>query len=219
MMLVCSLLCGTTLGVAYDLMRCLAGCGIGPIPAWLQRWKSIICLPRRARPTERRNLGKARAIVQIVARFVFDVCFCLCWAVAMAVLLYCTNDGQLRWSAVVVSLVGFGLYRCTIGRIIRPILLAARVTLLGILGRTVAVLAYPIRRLLGWLRALIRPPLLAIREFYKRCVAYALAWARILKQRLTRHPKASKSEPTSSLADRIRQGGIGKSGFVTGHKR
>lgn len=217
-MLVCSLLCGTTLGVAYDLMRCMAGCGIGPIPAWLQRWKSIICLPRRARPTERRNLGKARAIVQFVARFVFDVCFCLCWAVAMAVLLYCTNDGQLRWSAVVVSLVGFGVYRCTIGRIVRPILQAVRLTLVGLLGRTLAILIYPIRRLFGWLQALIRPLLLATLRLCRRGAACALARAHILRQRLKGHRQEQKFEPTISLADRIRQDGMGKGGFITGRR-
>ena len=217
MMLLWSLLCGVMLAVAYDFMRCFIGSDTDSIPPWLDRWRSIICLPRRLRPTIRRVRGKARAIVQGTARFIFDVCFCLCWAVAMAVLLYCTNDGQLRWSAVVVSLIGFGVYRCTIGRIVRPILQAVRLTLLGVLGRMLAALTYPIRRLFGWLQALIRPLLLTVRRFCRRGVACAWARASAWKQRLKGRRQAIKSEPATGLADRIRQDGMGKRGFVTGH--
>ena len=217
-MLVCSLLCGTMLGIAYDLMRCFAGSDIGPIPPWLRKWKSIVCLPQRERSAARRGQGKAGTIVKAVARFTFDVCFCLFWAVALAVLLYCTNDGQRRWSAVVVSLVGFGVYRCTIGRIVRPILQAVRLTLVGLLGRTLAILIYPIRRLFGWLQALIRPLLLATLRLCRRGAACALARAHILRQRLKGHRQEQKFEPTISLADRIRQDGMGKGGFVTGRR-
>ena len=63
--------------------------------------------------SDRSKAGKVKAICGTVSLVFSDVGFCLFFAVVMIVLLYYTNDGQFRSSAVAASLIGFGLYRLT----------------------------------------------------------------------------------------------------------
>lgn len=106
----------------------------------------------RVRPKSiTRSDGRARTVKYIIL-FIEDVLFCLLCAVALSLLLYRTNDGQFRLSAVVALLCGVALYLMTLGRLVHlfsgVIVVAVRALILW----SLAVIAYPmvaLTRLLG----------------------------------------------------------------------
>jgi len=218
-MLGCSLICGFLLGVLYDLMQCLCrGHSLSAVP-WVKRWIGRIPMPhgKGRRLTDPQKTGKAKAICEVVSLVFSDVGFCLLFAVVMIVLLYYTNDGQFRLSAVAASLIGFGLYRCTARRLLGPLLLLIRAVLWAVVCWTVVIVTYPVRRVSLWLWSLIAPLARRIILMCRR------GWAAFVNRALTIlsrifKPRPQAPVPPPTLAERIRQTGEIRHGFVSGRK-
>lgn len=220
-MLGSSLICGFLLGVLYDLVQCLCrGRGMKAAP-WGGRCIEKIPMPRGGRHhlSDRSKAGKVKAICGTVSLVFSDVGFCLFFAVVMIVLLYYTNDGQFRSSAVAASLIGFGMYRYTLRRLLRPLLLLLRAVLWAVVCWTVVIVTYPARRVSLWLWSLIAP-------LAKRMMLLCRRWWAVFTKRVAsissrifkpmHNPQAPVTPPT--LAERIRQAGEIRNGFVSGRK-
>jgi hypothetical protein len=219
-MLSCSLICGFLLGVLYDLVQCLCrGRGMKAAP-WGGRCIEKIPMPRGGRHhlSDRSKAGKVKAICGTVSLVFSDVGFCLFFAVVMIVLLYYTNDGQFRSSAVAASLIGFGMYRYTLRRLLRPLLLLLRAVLWAVVCWTVVIVTYPVRRVSLWLWSLVAP--LAKRSI----LICSRGWVAFTKRALTILSRIFKPRPQApvppppTLAERIRQTGEIRHGFVSGRK-
>ena len=147
-MLFYSFLCGLALGLCYDVLR-LTRMWIGTeLPPTAILLRNRLALPPRmklisAKPRSVKS-DKYTKTVRYIVVFVEDILFCLLVALTMALLLYQTNDGQFRLSAVVVLLCGIGGYLATLGRLVRlfsgVIVVIVRATVIWVL----AILAYPI---------------------------------------------------------------------------
>lgn len=221
-MLGCSLICGFLLGVLYDAIRCLCRSRDVSVAPWAKKWLGKIPLPGdgRCRMPDGPLASKTKTVCRAVLLAILDAFFCLFFAVVLIVLLYYTNDGQFRSSAVVLSLVGFGLYRCTLRHLLSPLLLLIRAMLRAALYWMVTVVTYPVRRVFRWLVARIAP--LARRVMLtcrKRWQAFT-GWLSTARSRLFK-PKNEKQAQVPSpptLAERIRQTGEIRHGFVSGRK-
>ncbi len=130
-MLLSAALCGLALGALFDTLyllrfvfRSRSGCGEG-------------CAARKG------SVGRA------IFLFVSDLLFALVSAVALLLLCYYTSDGRLRSPTVIGSIIGFLLWRKTVGRLWRY------------LGEHFICLAE--RMILALLRWLVTPVSIALR--------------------------------------------------------
>ena len=137
-MLLCSFLCGIGLGAAYDVLRLLRimsateprDVNIGrrqerkvlmtdekkelPLPCFLRIYGKSI------RPIGFMNAPKSsslRAILNHLLIFFEDIAFFVLSGVAISLVLYYTNDGQLRFLSPICALIGFVIYYKTVGRL------------------------------------------------------------------------------------------------------
>ena len=221
-MLGCSLICGFLLGILYDVIQCLCRSRDVGVAPWAKKWMQRITLPGggRCRLPACPKASKLNVICKALLRAILDAFFCLIFAVVLIVLLYYTNDGQFRSSAVAMSLAGFGLYCCTLRRLLSPLLLLIRAMLRAALYWTVTIVTYPVRRVLRWLGARIAPlarhVMLACR---KRWQAFT-GWLSTARSRLFKPKNEEQVQVPSppTLAERIRQTGEIRHGFVSGRK-
>jgi hypothetical protein len=86
-----------------------------------------------------------------------DIVCMLTVSVVLLLILYATNDGQFRLSAVVAMLLGYLLYRVTVKRGFQTVVALLRSCLLVIGIWIVALVSYPARVLLAWLGKQTRP--------------------------------------------------------------
>ncbi len=221
-MLGCALICGVLIGMIYDVMQCLCfGYGANQAP-WMDRWIARIDRPYTAKSClrDRSKARTARAVCKAILQFLVDAFIFLLFAVVISVLLYYTNDGQFRSSAVAMSLIGFGLYRCTIRRLLSPLLLLIRAVLRAGVYWTLTIVTYPVRCVLRWLGACIAPH---ARRMMLTC---RKRWRALAERILTalshrfKSPKEQQEHTPSppTLSERIRQNGEMKHGFVSGRK-
>ena len=192
-MLCCSLMCGMALGFCYDVFRLTRMSMGADLPQAAILLQQRLLLPERLRLFSTQSVSrrprKDRKALKYIVLLVEDVIFCLICGVTIALLLYQTNDGQFRLSAVVVMLGGLAIYLLTIGRLIRifsgVIVVIIRSALIWIL----AIVAYPISVLIRLLMRLTAP----LRQRLKHLAFGAL---HTLKQKLQRRKQARLSRRT-----------------------
>lgn len=152
-------LCGGLLGAFYDVLR-LTRVPLGGLrlPLSAERLAAHLVVPKRLCPYDSRVLRSSRKeqskrarVVPFVVTLVEDVLFFLVGAVVLVLVLYVTNDGQFRLSAVAVLVLGFVCYLVTIGRPIRFGLLIAGVVIKAAMVWLVCLVTYPLLTAIRWL--------------------------------------------------------------------
>ena len=121
-LLVASVLLGLCLGALFDLLR-LSRAFFDP--------------PHSKHP-------RAHALGLQILQFFQDLVFVLVSSWSLVILLYYTNDGQLRLLAVCGMACGFLLYGCTLGRIASRVIPSAARILRRAVQWTVTVLLLPL---------------------------------------------------------------------------
>ncbi len=148
-MLGCCAVCGACFAFAYDLLR------------WIRPWSprvtsaSAVKLAHRLQlPPRLRWTGPSivRPVKPKLAQgalygllMLQDILFCLSCAVALTLILYATNDGQMRLSAPALFGVGWGLYSLTLGTFVRGVSCYLFVLLRAAAVWSAALLIAPIR--------------------------------------------------------------------------
>ncbi len=107
-----SFLLGFVSGASYDVLRILRIARTGQQKTTQPKTPSVRPLPTYFASAEK---GKR---LQIALAFLEDVFFCVVVATAVAILLYATNDGILRWYVVCAVAIGFFVYQRTLGRLV-----------------------------------------------------------------------------------------------------
>ncbi len=145
MMFVYAALAGFGLGAVYDvlrLLRILCGESIPP-RSMCESGLSVTGMPKRT-------------VLLHILLFAEDVLFAVVVSVTLLLLLYYTNDGQLRAPAVIGMACGFFVYYHTVGRlVIRCAALIVR-ALKAAVSAMLRLLWWPIRRLGRWLGRVMR---------------------------------------------------------------
>ncbi len=153
------LLCGVILGFLYDFLRMTRMWISTELPPKAKILKAKLILPRRFRLFPNRvhkpkQIKRAKTI-EFILIFLEDIFFCLLCALSVILLLYQTNDGQLRLSAIALLIIGFALYLVTIGKWMRFLSSTLTVLLAAVFTWAIAILAYPIvvamRRCWRWI--------------------------------------------------------------------
>lgn len=173
-MLCCSAICGACFGFVYDLMR------------WIRPWSPRVMtasaltlahrlqLPQRLRMTracrEPTTPRRGRWLLHALL-FGEDVLFCVSCAVALTVLLYATNDGQMRLSVLALFGIGWGVYTVTVGLLIRRLSSYLYVLVRALIAWGVAVLMLPFRLLVRYVKRLTAPLGARLTAWIVRCRA------------------------------------------------
>jgi hypothetical protein len=218
-MLLWAFLGGLALGCVYDILRVLRLTDTTESPR-----VALICgklaLPQVLRPHIYVKIKQPSVRIKRLARgirlFFEDVLFCVLFAVTAILLLYYTNDGQLRLSAIACMLIGLGVYFATLGRITKPLFMLLFVLLCAVLCWTTALLIYPLRVL--W-RGLERPRRWLIHRY---CGMISRIRSRIEQRRVIKAQRKNNVADSTSLKQTRRlwaQQPDGKRVFVAGGKR
>lgn len=115
-LLLVSSLYGLSLGFIYEILRTtrtLAAILLAPtkVPGFR---RSMITKQTSENNTERRGARIAYSIILAI----LDILFFVFAAVLVILSSYSLNDGRFRWMVFVGNLVGFFLYRVTLGRLV-----------------------------------------------------------------------------------------------------
>lgn len=86
-------------------------------------------------------------VIAIIWFNIRDIVFLLCCGIAFSVFVYYTNDGNVRFTAVVGALVGFVACYFTVGRIIRRL----SVFMLNMICKLLNILLCPLRAAVKYL--------------------------------------------------------------------
>lgn len=204
-MLCCSFMCGLCLGLCYDVFR-LARMWIGEeLPPSLYLLRDRLALPSRLRfvPIKRysqRSVGRISTVKYIIL-LIEDIMFCLLCAVTLILLLYQTNDGRFRLSAMAMLFGGITVYLATVGRLIHLFSGVIIVVLRAVIVWTLAVLAYPIAALIRWLGKLSAPLRYRMRDWVSKHLCILKEKFESRKQaRIAR--RAHKKNPDESSTSR-----------------
>jgi hypothetical protein len=207
------------LGCVYDILRVLRLTDTTESPR-----VALICgklaLPQVLRPHIYVKIKQPSVRIKRLARgirlFFEDVLFCVLFAVTAILLLYYTNDGQLRLSAIACMLIGFGVYFATLGRITKLLFMLVFVLLRAVLCWTTALLIYPLRVL--W-RALERPWLWLICRYRGMLSRIRGCMEQRRATKAQRKNNVADSAPTEQPRRLLAQQPDGKRVFVAGGKR
>lgn len=204
-MLCCCFLCGLVLGLFYDLLR-LTRMPLGSgLPPRAERLAMRLSIPRRLRPfaprpSQRGNEKRSRVAVFVVS-LIEDVFFCLVAAVVLVLVLYATNDGQLRLGAVAMLLLGFVGYLITLGRPMRFCLSVLAVVARAMVVWLFCLVAYPFAALIRLLGAWTAPLRVRLCCFVRCRVRHlrekmkARKQARLMRAAHTKEPALHSSRP------------------------
>ena len=143
-MALASLLLGAFLELVFELLRFAGG----------------IFMPRLLCDTNENNDDAVAVIWFSVRDFVF-LSFC---GVAFSVFIYYTNDGNVRFAAVVGTLIGFSACYFTVGRLIRR----CAVFILNVFYKLINILLYPFRFIVKSVIGLIRKGAVGIGTMARR---------------------------------------------------
>ena len=197
-MLLWALVCGVGLGVFYDCLVVLRR-HTEPTSPFLLKLRGKLSLPPALRFGKSRGSLKQRSKKmewpQNLWLFFQDVLFCLSFAVVAQLLLYAANDGQWRTSVIVLMLLACLVYRATLGRPVRRLLLLLRTVALLLLTWAVAVLIYPAR----WIWHLSEKPRRRVREKANRLRIQCAALVQKQKQKRAAR-RQSRREPQEKVA-------------------
>ena len=223
-MLVCALFCGTLLGGVYDALRMIRFrtgnenlTALPPRIAAIQEKTTLpVWLRFRLRKKEKPSPKKKNVTLTVVL-FLQDVSFCLLFAVAAALLLYQTNDGQLRLSVIAVMLAGMGLYLLTVGRIVKRFWMLLTVIMRAVFCWTIALLIYPARLVWRWLA---RPRLWLIGRVLRFHARIQCRMAQRKQARMQRRQQKEKEIISEATARKLAgPRPDGKHVFVSGGRR
>ncbi len=140
-----ALLLGFISGFCYDLLRItrvFLGVHYSRRAAEKIRELSLPLLKSRKRRGESHALG--------IVVFLEDLIFCLLTGIAVILLFYAVNNGKIRFSALLVSGVGFLLYRATLGRLMMLFSEVIAFCVEIAVRYAVFFLLYPFQKLVGW---------------------------------------------------------------------
>ncbi len=142
-MLLIALATGGTLGMAYDAL-CILRMLVRDLPGY----------PPESRPSADRYRGRQLRGMAAAVRFVADLFFAVLWAVALILLCYYTNDGQLRAPAVLGMACGFFVYR----QLLSPLVLRLAGWILHLLTYVILIVGHTVLACLGrlWMHTLGR---------------------------------------------------------------
>lgn len=224
-MLICALFCGIALGGVYDILRItrylINGADSNDISPRVRALRERFSLPPALQLPKKKNKrpsNKRKTIISAIVLFIQDLLFCLLFALAASLLLYQTNDGQLRLSAIVVMLLGFILYLVTVGRWSKRFW-----TLLTILVQMAfcwigALLIYPLRLLWQYLKK----PLQRLAEQMRRLYHHVTHGIKKRKQACLKRKQKKDQNIVMNVGGNRRLAGQcpdGKRIFVSGGKR
>lgn len=134
---------GMSLGLWLDLLRLTRASEKSP-RAPSERLVARLCVPQRLCLIAKRPHKKSRQGASFIMTMAQDVLFCLVTAILLILVLYATNDGQMRLSGLVSLVAGILAYIVTIGRLVTPVLATVAVVIGAILHWTVALVCYPV---------------------------------------------------------------------------
>ena len=117
---------GVVLTLVYEILLIPKFLLCGAWFPWIHRWKQRLSLPdslcpwnklfgdHKSRPPKEYSIWQK--IVPFILTMAADFSFCVIAAVVLMLLLYATNDGAFRWSALFTMLLGVVLGRVTLAR-------------------------------------------------------------------------------------------------------
>ena len=200
-MLLCCLLAGIAMGAFEGLVRSLSFLMSKETPTAAKRLVARLWPPQRLyrRRAQKEDECKPRKhFVTAIVTAVEDAVCLLVAATTLIVLLYATNDGQFRLSAVAGMLIGYLLYRVTLKHRLEAAL-AVVWAIAWVMGVWCVALAfYPVRALLGCLWRKTRP-------LRARLIRRIRAMYQAVKHH-TRHKTASAEVPAPSRSERVPNG-------------
>lgn len=154
-MLLSCFLGGVLMGLLYEVLLLPRLLLFGVLSPPVQRWKERLLLPRALCPlmrwgatkkTSQVNLSKGKRVGSAVLLGIADTLFCLIGAMLLLLLLYATNHGEFRFSALSALLFGVLLCRMTLLRLLSLVIQFAYVLVRAVIVWTVALLSYPFLR-------------------------------------------------------------------------
>lgn len=199
-MLACSALCGACFGFVYDVLRWIRPWSPRVTSVSAQTLAHRLSLPprlrwrRESRQARPRRPRLAQALLYGVL-MLEDILYCLACAVALTLILYATNDGQMRLSAIALFGVGWAVYTVTLGLIVRRVSCYLFVLLRATAVWCVALTFAPVRllaRLVWRWTAPLRRYIIAIFARCRQRVRSAIA------KRNERHDKEKSLEQEMS---------------------
>ena len=105
-----ALCCGVLLGAFWELLHAVKILLGAYRPPDFMEARYRHPLPLLGRSVPFRSQGVGRGVWRGAVTAVFDLLFCLCFGIAVVLLLYAYNDGAIRLSVPVLALLGFGLF-------------------------------------------------------------------------------------------------------------
>ena len=100
---------GIFLGVVYDIFR---------VRRLLASGEGLLAMLRKRFECEQRDIGKSHCKMKFPIVFFEDFIFCIIGALTEILLFYHLNDGLIRCYGLMLSAVGFFMYRLTLSRAI-----------------------------------------------------------------------------------------------------
>ncbi len=221
-MLLLAFLCGSAMGVMYDglqMLRELFSTNSGPSP-WLKSLQVRMMLPAalqwHTRKARRRHSmsAVAKKVMSMTTLVLQDLFFCVCAAIVMSLLLYATNDGQFRVSALFLATLGFVVYRIFPGRLVRRVWIDLLILLRVLLQWIVALLCFPVR--LMW-RYVKNPFVTLCCYLHKSCIKGWEATVGRCRRWLRAYYTKQKEKRSAPIILQLRSIPDGKYTFVKGN--
>ncbi|MBQ9692238.1 MAG: spore cortex biosynthesis protein YabQ [Clostridia bacterium] len=139
-----SVMCGVLMGLIYEVFRILR-VTLFPSSAKLQKFRAKQ-LPRTSEEAaivlRGENQGRFSASEMLTA--VCDVIFGIISGACTAVLVFHTNNGEIRWFALTGCALGFSAYMLTFGKLAVGLYLKTKSIVLKIVKKVLAILLSPI---------------------------------------------------------------------------
>lgn len=143
------------------LVFLLVGIALG---AWNDLVYFFLGILLNVKAMKERTEQRIRKICQIF----WDIIFCLLAGASAMVLLFYFNEGKTRGFSLLSLVIGFGLYRCTVGRLFGKVSTRLSGMIGHVINRTVFCLALPVYKFFGWAIHVVSLPILACQKRYKR---------------------------------------------------
>ncbi len=141
---------GAGLGAVYDVLsitRVFLGV---PFTPWVEQYASTTRFPLLKKRGSMR-----RSSVSAVLFLLEDLLFSLGSAISLILLFYQMNNGKVRIPVIVCVLVGFFIYRASLGHLLRPVLEMLALLTVNLIRYTVYFLILPFRTALSAIRYLL----------------------------------------------------------------
>ncbi len=220
-MLLACFLGGCLMGIVYELLclpHTLLFSRLHPVALSLsRRLQRPAALQYRKKSTPPQPHRK-HAWLYLCLRIVSDTLFCLISAVLLLLLLYATNQGQLRLSAPIALAIGFIFSHVTLARLFSLIVHLIYVITRAVLLWLIAIAVFPFYHLFLCTLRLLRPPCRkAVDRLGRMASALRARIAERLKKRASATRNISSTNEQSSPLPRPQHDG--KRVFCSGGQR